>query len=96
MFKVLKIFTDLKHQLVKDFEQAPLVLSLEILGTLSSLVGAFTIAFYGKDADLSFAFSGYLIGAIILTITAYMRSNSFLILLNIGYAIVNILYFLRH
>lgn len=90
------IFVESINHIKKDFQVSPTLIILEMIGTFCSLLAAMTIAFFAKDANLYFAFGNYLTGSVILAITAYLRNNSFLLLLNFCYSIVNITYFIRH
>ena len=86
-----QFFIDLKNQFVTDFHNNPKVLICEMIGTLSSLTAAFTLAFLGKDANLIMVLSGYTFGSVAWLIAGKMRNNGLNMCLSTGYIIINIM-----
>lgn len=94
--KSQRIWLDLKAQLIFDYIHHPITLLFESGGTISALIASAMIAIQGKTVDLDIAFGFYLTSSIALVIAALLRNNSFLIVLNMGYTILNILYFINN
>lgn len=86
-----QMIQDVRKQFSEDIKNRPQTVFWEALGTVSSLTACITLAIFAHDANLAFVFAAYLIGSIGLVVGAKQRNNSFLILLNIGYTVVNIL-----
>ena len=86
-----KMFQDIKNQFLLDYHTNKLTLFLEMFGTLTSLIGAFTMATTGQHGNFYFILSFYLMGSVTWTIAAKRRNNSFNMLLSICYSIVNII-----
>lgn len=86
-----QFFIDLKNQFVHDYNNNPRVLILEMLGTVSSLGAAFTLAFLGKDANLFLVLIGYTVGSFFWFAAGKLRNNGLNMLLSTGYIIINIM-----
>lgn len=89
--KIKNIFSDLKSQLIHDYKNDKLIFFLESVGTIFSIIASVTLATLGKDANLLLVFSSYLIGSSSWVAAGMIRNNSFLIVLNINFTIINII-----
>jgi hypothetical protein len=86
-----QFFVDLKNQFVHDFHNNPKVLILELLGTISSLTAAFTLAFLGKGANLYMVLIGYTVGSLFWFTAGKLRNNGLNMTLSMGYILINVM-----
>ena len=86
-----KLFQDLKTQIVHDYQTIPMVLLAETIGTLASILASTTLSLLGKEANLVFVLSFYLIGCVGCLIAARKRNNSMMFLLAFSYTIINLI-----
>ena len=91
----MKVYQSLKEQIVCDYKNKFGILVLECVGTISSLGAAFTLAFVGKDVNLAWILTFYLIGSAAWAIASLIRSNSFNLLLSSCYTVINIIGLLK-
>lgn len=90
-----QILQDIKTQFAVDFKTVPKILLLESVGTASALIAATCLAFMGSSVNFVFIFAAYLTGSITWLAAAVMRRNSFNIILNVGFGLLNIIGLIR-
>lgn len=78
-------------QWANDWSSNPLLFWLELIGTASSIAASVLISVWTGSIDLFWVFVCWMIGSLSLTVTAYMRSTGWPMLLMIVYTIFNII-----
>lgn len=79
------------NQWVMDWKHNPLLFWLELIGTVSSIMASVLISVWAGQINLFYVFVCWMIGSVSLTITAYMRSTGWPMLLMIVYTVFNII-----
>lgn len=85
-----KIIQDLKTQFSADYKNNPFTLFLEAIGTVTCLVASASLAFFAANANLLFILIAYFVGSVLWIVAAKLRNNSFLLVLNVAYAAINL------
>jgi len=79
------------NQLCAESRTQPVTVSLEILGTVTSMLAAVLLSF--QLAGLIWVYVCWMLGSVCLTMSSYKRRNMNLIMLMTFYTIMNIIGF---
>lgn len=74
-----------------DWNTNKFLFFFELIGTASSILASVLISFWPTIINLIWVFIFWLIGSILLTITSYIRSTGWPMLLMITYSVFNII-----
>jgi hypothetical protein len=77
------------NQWADDWKNHPHLFWLELIGTVSSIAASVIISVWAGTIDLVWVFVCWMIGSLSLTVTAYMRSTAWPMLLMIVYTFFN-------
>jgi len=90
-FKRPAIFNGILDNWKHDYKHNPAIFWLELIGTLGCVVAAGSLALLAPHPNLILTYCAYLVGSTSLSISSYMRNNGFWLLLNMFFAIVDII-----
>lgn len=85
------LLTDLITQWKYDFKYRKIIFSLEIIGTINSIIASILISMFPKTIDLSLIFIFWTIGSVSMGVSSYLRHIAFPTLLMIIYTMFNII-----
>jgi hypothetical protein len=86
---IQKTFKEAKANSLNEWQTDRKMFVLEGMGTFLGLTAAFSLAAFGSAIPLNLLFAIYLTSSLLLLASNMMRANSFLIILCLGYSLIN-------
>jgi uncharacterized membrane protein YccC len=87
--RVMRFLGDIAIHLGRDWSTNRLAFSLDLLGTIVSILASILIATQTREEPLLLIFVLWLIGSVSLTVSSYMRSHAWMMVLMCYYTTMN-------